>query len=134
VAKPIIHALSSVKRWGGIPEDYIELHTLMDKSKGAIPDNRHRALTHNSWFLSEILERIFGTHFTNSAGRVVAVRDVGEQHILEDFGNKFIPTAQDYLQEMEVRNWMNNIKGAVPPSHERVQASQTTHRMEWNKD
>lgn len=50
MAKPYIHAISSAKRFGGKPEDYIEIHNLMDSSKGAIPDNRHRALTHNSWF------------------------------------------------------------------------------------
>jgi len=44
MAKPFIHAESSVKRWGGKPEDYIEIHNLMDSSKGAIADHRHRAL------------------------------------------------------------------------------------------
>ncbi len=120
MSKPWIHALSSVKRWGGEPEDYIEIHNLMDKSKGAIADSRHRALTHNSWFLSEILERIFGVVITNSAGREVSVRDVGEQHVLEDFNNRFIPSAQDYLAEMEFQGWMLNGRSGVPPSYERL--------------
>ena len=58
MAKPEIHAKSSAKRFGGIWEDYVEIHKLMDSSKGAIADNRHRCLTHNSWFISEIIERI----------------------------------------------------------------------------
>jgi len=111
MSKPYIHALSSARRYGGKPEDYIEIHNLLDSSKGAIPDNRHRALTHTSWFLSTILERVFGVVIENSDGRKVSVRDIGEQHILEDFGGRFIPTAQDYLAGMEFEGWMQNGKG-----------------------
>ena len=124
MAKPHIHAISSAKRFGGKPEDYLEIHNLMDSSKAAIPDNRHRALTHNSWFLF-ILERVFGCTITNSAGKPVSVREVGEQHILEDFGGKFIPAATDYLGEMELRVWMNNGAG-VPPSNARIAARRRT--------
>jgi hypothetical protein len=104
----------------------------MDCSKGAIADNRHRALTHNSWFLSTILERVkfansgpetsdhrFPT-IINSDGRAVSVRDIGEQHCLEDFGNKFIPSAQDYLGETEYKPWMQNGHG-YPPSFEKIE-------------
>jgi|SRR5581483_937799 len=120
MAKPIIHAESSAKRWGGSPEDYIEIHNFMDSSKGAIADNRHRALTHNAWFLSNVLERVFGVHFLNSAGRRVSVRDVGEQHVLEDFGSKFIPSAQDYLENMDFIPWMQNGKEGTPPSFRKL--------------
>ncbi len=120
MAKPYVHAVSSARRFGGKPEDYLEIHNLLDSSKGAIPDNRHRALTHTSWFLSTILERIFGVTMTNSDGRKFSVRDVGEQHILEDFGGKFIPTAQDYLQEMEMKMWMQNGQSGHPTSHEKI--------------
>lgn len=119
MSKPYIHAVSSARRFGGVPEDYIEIHNLLDSSKGAIADNRHRALTHTSWFLSTILEKIFGVIIENSAGRKVSVRDVGEQHILEDFGGRFIPTAQDYLEVMEFEDWMQNGKG-VPPSSKKL--------------
>ena len=115
MSKPYIHSVSSARRFGGVPEDYIEIHNLMDSSKGAIADNRHRALTHTSWFLSTVLERVFGVVIENSDGRKVSVRDIGEQHILEDFGGRYIPTAQDYLQEMEHKEWMLNGKG-IPPS------------------
>jgi hypothetical protein len=120
MSKPYIHAVSSAKRFGGVPEDYIEIHNLMDSSKGAICDNRHRALTHNSWFLSFILEKIFGVTITNSENKKISVRDIGEQHVAEDFRGKFIPTAQDYLQEMEMKDWMNNGRG-VPPSFQKIE-------------
>lgn len=116
MSKPYIHSLSSARRYGGKPEDYLAIHNLMDSSKGAIADNRHRALTHTSWFLSTILELVFGSTFTNSDGRVVSVRDIGEMHILEDFGGRYIPTAQDYLQEMDFMDWMQNGKGSPPSS------------------
>jgi hypothetical protein len=125
MSKPYIHAQSSAKRFGGKAEDYLPIHNLMDSSKGAVADNRHRALTHNSWFLSVILEKIFGITITNSDGRVVSVRDIGEQHVLEDFGCKFIPTAQDYLAEMEFKDWMQNGHG-TPPSFARIENKRRT--------
>ncbi len=130
MSKPYIHAVSSARKFGGKLEDYLEIHNLMDSSKGAICDNRHRALTHNSWFLSVILERIFGVTMTNSAGKVVSIRDIGEQHVAEDFGGKFIPSAQDYLAEMEMKDWMNNGKGC-PPSfvkiNNKIKRERTNH-------
>lgn len=126
MSKPYIHAVSSARRFGGEPEDYIEIHNLMDSSKGAIADNRHRALTHTSWFLSTILERVFGVTITNSQGRKVSVRDVGEQHILEDFGGRFIPTAQDYLEHMNFEEWMQNGIRGVPSSFKKIDENRKT--------
>lgn len=127
MAKPEVHARSSARKFGGKPEDYIEVHQLFDSSKGAFPDNRHRALTHNSWFIGPggILERVFGVTITNSEGREVSVRAIGEQHILEDFGNRFIPTVQDYLAHMDYLPWMNGGNGH-PDSYQRIAASQKT--------
>jgi hypothetical protein len=51
----------------------------------------------------------------------ISVRDVGEQHVLEDFGMRFIPTPQDYLQEMEIKKWMNNGKDEVPSSFKKIE-------------
>lgn len=116
MSKPYVHACSSARKFGGKPEDYLEIHNLLDSSKGVIADSRHRALTHTSWFLSVILERIFGVTITNSAGRIVSVRDIGEQHILEDFGGRFIPSAQDYLEGMKFKEWMLSGKGQAPSS------------------
>jgi hypothetical protein len=127
MSKPWIHSKNSARKFGGKPEDYLAIHNFMDSSKGAIGDNRHRALTHNSWFVSADgpLERIFGVVIKNSDNKEVSVRDVGEQHILEDFGMKFIPTAQDYLQEMEFKSWMNNGKTGVPSSFQRIENTVT---------
>lgn len=114
MAKPWIHSLSSARRFGGDPNDYLDIHNLLDSSKSVIADSRHRALTHNSWFIGFILEKIFGTTRVNSAGRTYSVRDIGEQHVMEDFGNKFIPSGQDYLESMEIQDWMINGRGTTP--------------------
>ncbi len=138
MAKPWIHALSSARKFGGKPEDYEPIHSFMDLSKGVLPDNRHRALTHNSWFLSNVLERVFGVTITvtlsDGRERQVSVRDVGEQHILEDFGGEYIPTAQDFLQEMEPKHWMNGKRGHYPPSHGRIAATLVTKRIDMDRD
>jgi hypothetical protein len=122
MSKPWIHAKNSARKFGGKPEDYLEIHNLMDSSKSCIGDNRHRCLTHNSWFIGADgpLEKIFGPVIINSDKREVSTRDIGEQHILEDFGMQYIPTAQDFLQEMEIKEWMNNGKGS-PPSFQKVE-------------
>ena len=117
MSKPYVHAKSSARRYGGMPEDYLDIHQLMDSSKSAIPSNLHRVMTHNSWFIGAdgILEKLFGVIRKNSEGKEYSVRDIGEQHILEDFGMRFIPTPQDYLEKTPVEDWMNN-KGGFPPS------------------
>lgn len=106
--KPIFHARSSVKDFGGVISDYIEIHEFLDSSKSALADNRHRCLTHNSWFISTIIPKIFGNSLVNSAGIEVSTREIAERHVLEDFKGKYIPTASDYLEHLEYQDWMQN--------------------------
>lgn len=113
MAIPYIHALASAKRFGGVPDDYIDIHELMDSSKAAFPNNGHRVLTHNSWFVVTILPKVFGHQRKNSDGKTYNVKDIGEYHILEDFKMRFIPSVQDYLEHLDVQSWMNN-GGDVP--------------------
>lgn len=131
--KPFIHAKSSAKKFGGVPEDYIDIHNLLDSSKASIADNRHRALTHNSWFVGTILEKIFGVTRVNSDGKEYSVRDIGEQHVLEDYGMKFIPSAQDFLAEMEFKDWMNNGEG-LPPSSAKLRKQLSEKRVIFRID
>jgi len=123
MSKPIFHAQSSARKFGGKAEDYLEIHNFMDSSKSTIADNRHRALTHNSWFISVVIEKVFGYSFVNSAGRTVSTRDIAEQHVLEDFGGQYIPSAQDYLQEIEIQSWMNNGMGEKPASAKKLKGT-----------
>lgn len=105
--KPYLHATLSVKKWGGTECDYLPIHDFLDSSKAHVPDMRHRALLHNSFGIY-IAERLFGTYIDNSEGRRVQVRDIAEQHIIEDMGR--IPTVQDYLEGMPLYSWLGGLR------------------------
>ncbi len=108
------HALSSVKKWGGTPEDYLGLHQWFDEpSKLVIADFRHRALRHHAEGIF-MLERFFGSVLTISTGRLVPVRFVGEQHVREDLG--FIPSFADWARAVRPEVWM----GRAQPIHREV--------------
>jgi hypothetical protein len=64
--------------------------------------------------------RQYGTTFKNSDNKEVSVRDIVEQHCLEDFKFKFMPSAQDYIQEMDFLPWMQNGMGEPPMSHKKL--------------
>lgn len=100
---PYHHSLSSAAKYGGKPEDYQAIHDWFDESKSHMADLRHRAARHHSEGIF-MAERIFGTTLTNSAGRVIPVRFIGEQHVKEDLG--WIPTLKDWLQHIHVEPWM----------------------------
>ena len=101
--KPLKHSEISAKRFGGEPEDYQKIHDWMDHTKAHIPDIRHRMLLHNSWGCY-IVEQVFGTYIVNSKGRKVSVRDIAEQHVIDDLG--FIPTLDACLKGMKPEKWM----------------------------
>lgn len=126
MANPHTHAESSARRYGGKMEDYLAIHEFMDSSKTTFADQRHRALTHNMWFINHVLPRVFGSLLVNSNGRNISVVQVGMDHVQEDYAGKFIPTAQDWLQEIEYQPWMMNGKGA-PPSNAKIFEKRTKH-------
>ena len=116
MANALIHSQSSVKRFGGVVDDYIHLHNKMDCSKGYFPDNRHRILTHTMFWIKEVMEPLFGLYLINSDQKRVSVKDICEQHILEDYKMRFIPTPQDFIEEMPLKSWMQNGSGEAPAS------------------
>lgn len=103
MSKPLIHAKSSARKYGGDFNDYLEIHNFMDSSKSAIADVRHRAILHSSFGIF-IAERVFGTYIINSDGKEISVRDIAEQHVIEDLG--FIPSMNRWFQTMEIESWM----------------------------
>jgi hypothetical protein len=102
--KPYIHAKNSANKYGGFPEDYQEIHDFFDSSKQNVPDMRHRAILHSSFGIF-LAERMFGKTITNSEGKVISVRDIGEDHVIEDLG--FIPTMEKWLKNLPKEDWMN---------------------------
>jgi hypothetical protein len=100
---PYHHSLSSVKKWGGVVEDYNHLHDWFDESKKIVADFRHRALRHHAEGIF-MAETIFGQTITLSTGRVVPTRLIGEQHVREDLG--FIPSFADWVRAIRPEPWM----------------------------
>ena len=106
--KPHIHAQSSAKKYGGKFEDYLDIHEFMDFSKSMIPDARHRVIMHHTGGCF-LVEQAFGSTRVNSAGKIYSIRDIAEQHVIEDLG--FIPTLQDYFDPdgggcFKLKDWM----------------------------
>jgi len=102
--KPLQHARNSVRKHGGVLEDYIPIHDFFDSSKATLSDPRHRALLHSTFGIF-LVERVFGTYITNAEGKKVSVRDIGEAHVFEDMG--FIPTVERWLKTMPIEPWMS---------------------------
>lgn len=123
MAHPYHHALSSVKRWGGTPEEYTHLHSWFDESKAQTADFRHRALRHHAQGIFE-LERTFGLTLILSTGRVVPMRLIGEQHVREDLG--FIPSFIDWMRCIKPEAWM----GRTQPIHREVDPFALAHSKE----
>ena len=121
MANPMIHAKSSVKRWGGSVECYLPIHELIDSPKATMNNNSSRMLTHNTWFAYTIIPKVFGYNIVNSDGKSVDTVDIAMLHIAEDYRMKFVPTPQDYLKHLEVQSWMcNGVKDINNPEATKI--------------
>lgn len=130
------HAKASAKKWGGNPDQYIDIHEFIDGSKRIVGDVRHRSMYHHTegvW----LCQRIFGRTITVGGRypihaepnllderepttsptigvvdygplREIPVRLIAELHIIQDLG--WIPSPSDYIKNMELKQWMG---GAV---------------------
>lgn len=105
------HAQSAARKWGGTPEDYIDVEEFIDSSKRLIGDVRHRSLYHHTegvW----LCQRIFGR--TLAIGhKQVPVRLIAERHVLEDLG--WLPSPADYIGGMPVKPWMSGKQTKTVP-------------------
>ena len=103
MAKAVIHAQNSVRRYGGVVTDYIAIHEKMDETKKCFAKVAHRCIFHSAYGVW-LIEEIFGRQIRNSAGKDVSVRGIAEDHVLEDLG--FIPSLDDWLKEIPSQPWM----------------------------
>src|SRR5262249_27703738 len=94
-----------------------------DHSKEHLADVRHRALRHHTEGIF-LCEQVFGKTLTNSDGRVVPVRWVGEQHVKEDLG--WIPTVKDWLERLQLAPWMGRT-GQLAIDEEETRKGQVSH-------
>lgn len=120
--KPLLHANISAKKFGGRPEDYIEIHNWFDQTKAHIADARHRIVLHNSFGIF-LCEQVFGTivpmydgtfkkmpYIINSDGKQVSVRDIAERHVYDDMG--CIPSLSELLDKAQLHE---SIVGGIKP-------------------
>ena len=111
--KPIMHAKISAKKFGGQPFDYIDIHNWFDQTKAHVADARHRLVLHNAFGIF-VCEQVFGDQIllpdgtikkmpfiTISTGKQVCVRDIAEQHVLDDLGH--IPSLAECLEGATVQ-------------------------------
>lgn len=108
---PYVHAANAARKYGGIPEDYLEIEQFLDSAKDHLGDVRHRLILHNAWGVS-LCERLFGKivktaegqyvrqpFIVNSDGKRVNIRDIAQDHVREDmFGA--IPTLFEQFEEV----------------------------------
>lgn len=127
------HAKASAKKYGGHPNQYIDIHEFIDSSKRIVGDVRHRSMYHHTegvW----LCQRIFGrtiqvggkyvpqeiNYITENTEpsitgpnleiidygpiREIPVRLIAELHIMQDLG--WIPSPSDYIKNMELQQWM----------------------------
>lgn len=97
------HAQSAARKWGGKPEDYIDIEEFIDSSKKIIGDVRHRSMFHHTqgvW----LAQQIFGRTITVGEHKQIPVRLIAEQHIIEDLG--WLPSPKDYIDKMALAPWM----------------------------
>ena len=106
---PWKHSESSVNKWGGKPEDYIEIHDWFDETKQYTGDWTHRILRHHAAGIQWAIEK-FGHSIENSDGKEIPVKMIAERHVEEDCG--FVPTVADYLKPTleNPENWMLRVK------------------------
>jgi hypothetical protein len=98
------HACLDARRYGGVPEDYILIHDWFDESKKFMSNYRHRALRHHTEGIY-MCESIFGSTIKlTGVDKRVAVRLIGESHVIEDLG--FIPSVEDWFMNIQSQKWM----------------------------
>lgn len=112
------HAKSAARKWGGVPDDFIDVEEFIDSSKRIIGDARHRSLYHHTegvWLCQRLFGRVIQVE--KEHGLVdVPVRLVAERHILEDLGR--LPSPKDYIDGMLLEPWMSgSVRKELPLSH-----------------
>ncbi|MEA3387551.1 MAG: hypothetical protein U9Q66_04175, partial [Patescibacteria group bacterium] len=116
--KPFNHADNSVKLFGGEYKDYIEVHKFFDTFRNAVGDPRHRMFLHNTVGIM-ICEMVFGDFIENSEKKRIAVRDIAEQHIMEDLGQ--IPLPTEWLDNINAKEWVKPFAAKLEKAYKKIQ-------------
>lgn len=109
---PWTHAGNAARKFGGAASDYHPIEHWFDSLKPHLGDIRHRMILHNAWGVG-LAESLFGDlkvsiggviyrepFITNSDRVSVFVRDIAQQHVLEDMGR--IPSLDEVFKDVAV--------------------------------
>lgn len=131
--KPLQHAEISAHKHGGVWQDYIDIHEFFDQSKAHVADMRHRAMFHHSLGIY-VAQQVFGLVRTNSAGRQYSVRDIGEDHVLEDLG--FIPSVAQVINAINTSHlsWLGGPSRQKRMLVSKIPRSERTDRQKVEED
>jgi Domain of unknown function (DUF6915) len=113
------HAQSAARKWGGVPENYIDIEEFIDSSKKILGDVRHRSVYHHTegvWLCQKIFGRVLMIPRQDGRYTHVPVRQIAERHIIEDIG--WLPSPADYIKNMPIEAWMSGSqRKELPLSH-----------------
>ncbi len=106
---PWKHAESSSAKFGGAPQDYMQIHDWFDETKAFTGDWTHRALRHHSAGIQWACEKfgpVIETTQPPGVFKFIPTKLVAERHVEEDCG--FLPTPQDWLNILKKNpaDWM----------------------------
>ncbi len=114
MAHPYIHSLSSCKKFGGQPQDYLFIHHWFDETKKCYAHFTHRALRHHTEGINMAIKK-FGLSIINSNNTQVPVGEICSQHLIEDCN--IIPTPHDWIANTDNVSLFKNI----PPKEKTIE-------------
>lgn len=104
MSQSLYHSVSSKKKFGGQPEDFLPIHEWIDSSRLYFPNYRHRCFFHHNLGIATCIQ-IFGSILHLSNGAIASVFDVAEKHIVEDLG--WLPLISNWGECIQAEPWMH---------------------------
>lgn len=95
------HCRLSKRKFGGIEEDYFEIHKFIDSSKMYCFNPKHRSLLHNLYGI-ELAILKFGDVLTTSDQSKILIREIVAEHCKEDLSGK-VPSLEDWFCKYEIQ-------------------------------
>lgn len=95
---PSAHAQRSAEQFGGEPNLYLPVHTLLESSRLQLFDASHRVLLHTTLGVQTV-EEVFGLELQGVPTRLLA-----ETHIRADLG--FVPSVEEALGSLPLEPWL----------------------------
>lgn len=136
MANSYIHAQASARHFGGTPEDYIKIHEWIDQFKQTMGDVRHRSFLHHGkgpWMAQEVFGHYIEVFDEKKQKKIkVMVRDIAENHIVEDLG--WIPSPDDWAECMNCLVWMGGKRNKFIGREELLNAVQKEGRTHERTD